>query len=80
MKHANGGAKVTRLFEVVVKHCPRTPGAYKFAAEVPALPGCFSDGRTEREALENVKEAITLYLDAARRRTRRSNHLVEVRL
>ncbi|MGC8724921.1 MAG: type II toxin-antitoxin system HicB family antitoxin [Acidobacteriota bacterium] len=31
-------------------------------AEVPALPGCVSQGRDEREALENVKEAITAWL------------------
>ena len=27
-------------------------------AECPALPGCFSQGRTEREALTNIREAI----------------------
>jgi len=27
-------------------------------AECPAIPGCVSQGRTEEEALENVKEAI----------------------
>lgn len=31
-------------------------------AEVPALPGCVSQGRDEKEALENVKEAITACL------------------
>lgn len=31
-------------------------------AEVPSLPGCGSDGATEEEALENVKEAIELWL------------------
>ena len=31
-------------------------------AEVPALPGCVSQGRDEKEALENVKEAITAWL------------------
>lgn len=30
-----------------------------FVAEVPALPGCLSQGKTKEEALENVKEAIT---------------------
>ena len=28
-------------------------------AECPALPGCVSQGRDEKEALENIKEAIT---------------------
>jgi predicted RNase H-like HicB family nuclease len=31
-------------------------------AECPALPGCVSQGKVEREALENVKEAITAWL------------------
>ena len=30
--------------------------------ECPALPGCVSQGETEREALENIKEAITAWL------------------
>ncbi len=35
--------------------------------EVPALPGCYSQGETLEEALENVKEAIDLYLEALRK-------------
>ena len=31
-------------------------------AECPALPGCVSQGRDEREALENIREAITAWL------------------
>ena len=31
-------------------------------AEVPALPGCVSQGRDEKEALDNVREAITAWL------------------
>ncbi len=34
-----------------------------FSAFVPALPGCASQGETEEEALQNVKEAIELYLE-----------------
>lgn len=29
-----------------------------YVAEVPALPGCLSQGKTQEEALVNVKEAI----------------------
>lgn len=29
-----------------------------YAAEVPALPGCLSQGETQEEAIANVKEAI----------------------
>ena len=35
-----------------------------YVAEVPALPGCISQGRTRAEALENIKEAITAYLES----------------
>jgi predicted RNase H-like HicB family nuclease len=31
-------------------------------AECPALPGCVSQGRDEKEALDNIKEAITAWL------------------
>lgn len=31
-------------------------------AECPSLPGCVSQGKSEQEALENVKEAITAWL------------------
>ncbi|MGH2575010.1 MAG: type II toxin-antitoxin system HicB family antitoxin [Ignavibacteria bacterium] len=30
---------------------------------VPGLPGCWSQGKTEKEALENVKDAINSYLE-----------------
>lgn len=36
----------------------------QFVAEVPALPGCISQGKSREEALRNVKEAITLYLES----------------
>ncbi len=30
---------------------------------VPGLPGCWSQGKTEEEALENIKDAIESYLE-----------------
>ena len=33
-----------------------------FAVSVPGLPGCWSQGATEVEAIENVKDAIRDYL------------------
>jgi predicted RNase H-like HicB family nuclease len=33
-----------------------------FVAECPALPGCVSQGKDEKEALDNIKEAITAWL------------------
>ncbi|MBC7911216.1 MAG: type II toxin-antitoxin system HicB family antitoxin [Pyrinomonadaceae bacterium] len=31
--------------------------------ECPAIPGCVSQGTTKEEALENIKEAISLCLE-----------------
>lgn len=31
-------------------------------AECPALPGCVSQGKDEKEALDNIKEAIIAWL------------------
>jgi predicted RNase H-like HicB family nuclease len=31
--------------------------------EVPALPGCYTQGDTREETLENVREAIACHLD-----------------
>lgn len=35
-----------------------------FAVSVPGLPGCWSQGRTEVEALDNIRNAIEDYLAA----------------
>jgi predicted RNase H-like HicB family nuclease len=35
-----------------------------FTAEVPALPGCISQGETREEALANIREAIAGYLES----------------
>jgi predicted RNase H-like HicB family nuclease len=35
-----------------------------FVAEVPALPGCISQGKTRNEAIANIKEAIAAYLES----------------
>jgi predicted RNase H-like HicB family nuclease len=35
-----------------------------FVAEVPALPGCISQGGTRAEAIDNIKEAIAAYLES----------------
>jgi predicted RNase H-like HicB family nuclease len=34
-----------------------------YVVECPSLPGCISQGKTVAEALENIKEAIEVYLE-----------------
>jgi len=40
---------------------PAEEGGYVVVC--PSLPGCYSQGETVEEALENIKEAITLCLE-----------------
>ena len=40
---------------------PQEEGGYTIY--VPSLPGCVSQGETQEESLENIKEAIELYLE-----------------
>lgn len=35
-----------------------------FIATVPALPGCISQGKTEKQAIKNIKEAIEIHIHA----------------
>ncbi len=35
-----------------------------FTVTVPALLGCISQGKTRKEALKNIKEAIELHLES----------------
>ncbi|OGP54006.1 MAG: antitoxin HicB [Deltaproteobacteria bacterium RBG_13_52_11] len=34
-----------------------------FNVSIPALDGCFTEGETEEEALQNAREAIVCYLE-----------------
>ncbi len=34
-----------------------------YSVWVPGLPGCWSQGKSEEEALENIKDAIKSYLE-----------------
>ncbi len=47
-------------FRIVVEYDHETKS---YAAYCPELPGCCSAGDTEKEALNNAKEAIALYLE-----------------
>ncbi|MBZ5561382.1 MAG: type II toxin-antitoxin system HicB family antitoxin [Acidobacteriia bacterium] len=35
-----------------------------YSVSCPGLPGCWSQGKTEEEALENIRYAIQEYLEA----------------
>jgi len=37
-----------------------------FIAEAPELPGCMAHGETDAEALENIHQAMELWLESAR--------------
>jgi predicted RNase H-like HicB family nuclease len=43
-------------------------------AECPSLPGCVSQGRTDDEALANIKEAIRLWMKVFRGRESGCQH------
>ena len=50
-----------------------------YAVGCPELPGCWSQGETEEEALENIKSAITDYLEVvAEMNQRKETRYVEV--
>ncbi|MBK1646936.1 HicB family protein [Thiocapsa imhoffii] len=36
-----------------------------FSVSCPGLPGCWSQGKTEQEALENIADAINEYVDVS---------------
>ncbi len=37
-----------------------------YSVSCPGLPGCWSQGQTEEEALENIRDAIREYLEAVK--------------
>jgi len=37
-----------------------------YVASVPLLQGCYTQGQTYEEALENIKDAIRLHIEARR--------------
>jgi predicted RNase H-like HicB family nuclease len=41
-----------------------------YAVWCPGLPGCWSQGATEEEALENIKDAIAVYLETVEELTK----------
>ena len=42
----------------------KDPESGWFTVTVPSLPGCISQGKTRKDALKNIKEAIELHLES----------------
>ena len=55
---------MAQLSYTVVLHPDPESGGY--GVEVPALPGCFAQGRTREEALERAREAISVHIAGLR--------------
>ena len=55
-------------YKVVLAHSEEV-----FSASVPGLPGCWSQGVTEQEALENIRSAIREYLSVVDEQVRGAN-------
>ncbi|MFY9233188.1 MAG: type II toxin-antitoxin system HicB family antitoxin [Fimbriimonadaceae bacterium] len=51
-----------------------------FVAHVPALPGCWSQGATREEALDNIREAAEGWLEAQQDRMERTDPPARVEL
>lgn len=49
-----------------------------FVAHVPSLKSCWSQGKTRDEALQNIREAIDLYLEPEPKDLDQGQELVEV--
>jgi predicted RNase H-like HicB family nuclease len=50
---------MTVKYKIVIQHSDEG-----VSVSVPGLPGCWSQGRDESEAVENIKDAIREYLAA----------------
>ena len=48
-------------YPVVLEQDPESGG---YVVSCPTLQGCVSQGETEEEALENIKDAIKTYLES----------------
>ena len=54
------------IFQVVIKEDKFEDGRKAYHAHCPALEGCHTWGRSDEEALANIKEAVEFYVDDLR--------------
>ncbi len=64
----------TMKFKVVIHKAEE--GGYW--AEVPALPGCVTQGETISEIEKNIREAVDLYIEAANDSVNNADELMEL--
>ncbi|PIN84233.1 hypothetical protein COV61_00750 [Candidatus Micrarchaeota archaeon CG11_big_fil_rev_8_21_14_0_20_47_5] len=50
-----------------------------FVVSVPALPGCHTEGDTMEEAMDNIREAVELYLEHSREKVENPMRFVAVK-
>jgi predicted RNase H-like HicB family nuclease len=55
------GIKGSKKMKIKVILEPSEEGGY--TVYVPSLPGCISEGDTLKDALDNIREAMKLYLE-----------------
>ncbi len=55
-------------YKVVLQHSDEG-----YSVSCPALPGCWSQGDTEEEALDNIKDAIQGYLELLNKSWKKAN-------
>jgi len=72
-----GAQQRARLTTVVIPE-EATDGTLVYRAEIPELPGCMSHGDTEEEALQNLQEALDLYLETVRSQRQPSVIVIDV--
>ena len=51
-------------YPILIEPLPQKEGG-GFVASVPDLPGCMSDGETPEQAIANVQDAISAWIEAA---------------
>jgi predicted RNase H-like HicB family nuclease len=56
---------LSKEVEVMIYRIALRASEEGYSVSVPGLPGCWSQGATETEALENIREAIREYLAVA---------------
>ncbi|MFA6362597.1 type II toxin-antitoxin system HicB family antitoxin [Methanoregula sp.] len=58
--------------KVLVKLVPEERGGFSIFA--PEFPGCMSQGETEEEAIQNIKEVIPVFVELRNKRQENPPH------